>query len=252
MITRCTWHLRIILALIASLLLTGCAAKASSPGLLIIIDETERLSQARVAQAAAPLLQRGATVAIFIVERGDNNGNDMTIHLSNAGLRGYDRIVPNALAIYVSYEPRYSELRVGSNWSAALSQDVLHTIHTEALNPALRNGNVTDGVVETLKRFESTLVWRSIRLPHLYDIALTIGILFLIACPVLAVRYMLLRSSRLSYHTSSLQSGSSRDSWSGASSGSSSWSVSSSSGWSGSDSSSSGWSDSSSSSGGSW
>ncbi|MDW8148351.1 MAG: hypothetical protein RMJ48_18890 [Roseiflexaceae bacterium] len=123
MIAHRTWHLRVILALIATLLLTGCAAQASSPGSLIIIDETERLNQARVAQAAAPLLQRGATVAIFIVKRGDNNGQDMTIHLANAGLRGYDRIVPNALAIYVSYEPRYSELRAGSNWSNALSQE---------------------------------------------------------------------------------------------------------------------------------
>lgn len=74
MIARRTPLLCIFLAFIALLLLTGCAAQTSSPGHLIIIDETERLSQSRVAQAAAPLLQRGATVAIFIAERGDNNG----------------------------------------------------------------------------------------------------------------------------------------------------------------------------------
>ncbi|MCS6839377.1 MAG: TPM domain-containing protein [Roseiflexus sp.] len=252
MIAHRTWHLRVILALIATLLLTGCAAQASSPGSLIIIDETERLNQARVAQAAAPLLQRGATVAIFIVKRGDNNGQDMTIHLANAGLRGYDRIVPNALAIYVSYEPRYSELRAGSNWSNALSQDVLHTIRTEALNPALRNGNVTDGVVETLKRFDSTLVWHSILRPRLSDVLLITLIIIGIASLVIAVRYIFFRGPEPSYYTSLQRSDSSRDSWSGASSGSSSWSGSDSSGWSGSDSSSGGWSDGSSSSGGSW
>lgn len=114
MATHRTRHLSIALALII-FLLTGCAFQASSPGELIINDETERLSRGRVAEAAAPLLQRGATIAIFIVERGENNGNDLTNRLARAGLQGYsyDRIVPHAIAIYVSYEPRYSELRAG-------------------------------------------------------------------------------------------------------------------------------------------
>lgn len=160
MATHRTRHLSMALVLII-FLLTGCAFQASSPGQLIINDETERLSRGRVAEAAAPLLQRGATVAIFIVERGDNNGEDLTDRLARAGLKGhlYDRIVPHAIAIYVSYEPRYSELRAGKTWSEALSQNALHDIRTDALNPALRNGDVTTGVVETLKRSESQIVW---------------------------------------------------------------------------------------------
>lgn len=253
MIAHRTLLRSIFLAFIALLLLTGCAAQASSPGHLIIIDETERLSQSRVAQAAAPLVKRGATVAIFIVERGDDNGNDMTIHLANAGLRGSDRIVPHALAIYVSYKPRYSELRAGSDWGDALSQEVLHTIRTEALNPALRNGDLTDGVVETLKRFESTLVWRSIRLPRSSDMPFMAFIMIGIAGLVIAIRLVFFKSPESSYHSSSSwRSDSSRTSWSGASGSSSSWSGSDLSGWSGSDSSSGGWSDGSSSSGGSW
>lgn len=237
MVARRTWHLRTALALIALLLLTGCASQASSPGRLIIDDETERLSQARVAEAAAPLLQRGATVAIFVVERGDNNGDDLTNRLAGVGLQGflYSRIFPNAIAIYVSYEPRYSELRAGSNWSDDLPNDALSSIRADVLNPALRSGDLTDGMVETLKRFESALVWSGVvrRLP-------IVGFVLIIGAGVVMMVRNMLCGNLNSYHTSPWWSGSSDDSSSDSSS--SSWS----------DSSSGGSSDGSSSSGGSW
>jgi hypothetical protein len=245
MVAHRTWRLRIVLALIATLLLTGCTTQASSPGRLVINDETERLKNAHVAEVAAPLLQRGATVAIFIVERGDNNGDDLSERLTGVGLRGYmgNRIVPDAIAIYVSYQPRYSELRAGRNWSGALSSEALRNIRTNALNPALRNGDVTAGVVETLKRFESALAWRDVskNLPF-FGIVIIIG-----AAVVVTVRDML-RGNFDSYHTSWCWSNSSDASWSDSSSSSSSWSDSSSSSSSRSDSSGS----DSSRSGGSW
>lgn len=237
MATHRTRHLSIALALII-FLLTGCAFQASSPGELIINDETERLSRGRVAEAAAPLLQRGATIAIFIVERGENNGNDLTNRLARAGLQGYsyDRIVPHAIAIYVSYEPRYSELRAGKNWSEALSQDALHDIRTDALNPALRNGDVTAGVVETLKRSESQIAWHgwTKNLP-------IIGFAILVGWSLLSWVFNALRGNAYMYPSHSSQSWRKSDD---------SWSDRSSSSWS--DSSSSNSRDGSSSSGGAW
>ncbi len=153
-------HLFLLLAPIALLLLTGCTTQAVSPGRLFVTDETERLRRSEVAQAAAPLIQRGINVVVFIVERGDNTGRALTDRLTEINLQGHssqDRIAPDAIAIYVSYEPRYAELRAGRNWSGALTDDVLTDIRTNTLNPALRNDNVTGGVVETLKRFESAI-----------------------------------------------------------------------------------------------
>lgn len=237
MATHRTRHLSIALALII-FLLTGCAFQSSSPGQLIINDETERLSRGRVAEAAAPLLQRGAAVAIFIVERGDNNGKDLTNRLARAGLQEhpYDRIVPHAIAIYVSYEPRYSELRAGKNWSDALSQDALYNIRTNALNPALRNGDVTTGVAETLKRSESQIAWHgwSKNLP-------IIGFAIFTGWSLLSTVFNALRGNTYTYPSHSSHSWRESDD---------SWSDRSSSSWS--DSSSSNSRDGSSSSGGAW
>jgi len=227
--TRRSWHLHIflLLALIALLLLTGCTTRAASPGRLFVSDETERLRQSEVAKAAAPLVQRGARVVVLTVQRGDNNGDDLTRRLTAINPQGHsshDRIPPDAIAIYVSYEPRYAELRAGKNWSDALTNDVLTDIRTKTLNPALRKDNVTNGVTETLRRFESALVWRDIN--NLIPIG--IALIMIIGVPAL---FFVPRSS------------SSDDS---LSSDSSSWSSSSS------DSSGGGSGGDSSSSGGSW
>jgi len=225
--TRRGWHLYIFLLLAPiTLLLTGCTTRAASPGRLFVSDETERLRQSEVAKAAAPLVQRGARVVVLIVERGDNSGDDLTRRLTaiNQGHSSHDRIPPDAIAIYVSYEPRYAELRAGKNWSDALTNDVLTDIRTKTLNPALRKDNVTNGVTETLRRFESALVWRDIN--NLIPIG--IALIMIIGVPAL---FFVPRSS------------SSDDS---LSSDSSSWSSSSS------DSSGGGSGGDSSSSGGSW
>lgn len=150
---------RIVLALIAILLLTACSNR--TPGQLIVDDETELLSRARVAESAEPLLQRGATVAIFIVERGNNttNGNNLNNRLDRVGLRDSGRIASDAVAIYISYEPRNSELRVGETWSKHLPDDKLSSIRADVLDPALRDGDITTGVVESLKHVDSAIAW---------------------------------------------------------------------------------------------
>jgi len=248
-------HLFLLLALIALLLLTGCTTRAASPGRLFVTDETERLRQLEVAKAAAPLVQRGARVVVLIVERGDNSGDDLTRRLTAINPQGYsshDRIPPDAIAIYVSYEPRYAELRAGKNWSSALTNDALTDIRTRALNPALRSDDVTDGVAETLRRFESALMWRDIRS------VITIAIIVITVIVVILVIVRIVRSLLSgNIQWSSGSSDDSSDDWSySSSSRSSSWDSSSddsrSWGSSSSDSSGGGSGSDSSSSGGSW
>ncbi|WP_448544216.1 TPM domain-containing protein [Roseiflexus sp.] len=249
-------HLRIFLLLapIALLLLTGCTTRAASPGRLFVTDETERLRQLEVAKAAAPLVQRGVKVVVLIVQRGDNNGDDLTYRLTaiNQGYSSRDRIPPDAIAIYVSYEPRYAELRAGKNWSDALTDDVLTDIRTRALNPALRSDDVTDGVAETLRRFESTLMWRDIK--NLIIIAIIVIIVIVVILIIVGIVRSLL-SGNIQWSSGSSDdpsedwsySSSSRSSlWDSSSDDSRSWGSSSS------DSSGGGSGSDSSSSGGSW
>ncbi len=249
------WHLYLffLLAPIALLLLTGCTTRAASPGRLFVTDETERLRQLEVAKAAAPLVQRGARVVVLIVQRGDNNGDDLTRRLTaiNQGYSSHDRIPPDAIAIYVSYEPRYAELRAGKNWSGALTDDVLTDIRTRALNPALRSDDVTDGVAETLRRFESTLMWRDIN--NLIIIAIIVIIVIVVILIIVGIVRSLLSGN---IQWSSGSSDDSSEDWSySSSSESSSWDSSSddSPSWRSSSSESSSHDDrDSSSSGGSW
>lgn len=104
-------------------------------------------------------MQRGATVAIFIVKRGNTNGNDLNNRLDSVNLRDSRRIASHAMAIYISYEPRDSELRVGDAWSRHLQDDKLYSIRADVLDPALHSGDITTGVVESLKHVESALAW---------------------------------------------------------------------------------------------
>lgn len=104
-------------------------------------------------------MQRGATVAIFIVKRGNTNGNDLNNRLDSVNLRDSRRIASHAMAIYISCEPRDSELRVGDAWSRHLQDDKLYSIRADVLDPALHSGDITTGVVESLKHVESALAW---------------------------------------------------------------------------------------------
>jgi hypothetical protein len=256
--TRRGWHLYIFLLLAPiTLLLTGCTTRAASPGRLFVSDETERLRQLEVAKAAAPLVQRGARVVVLIVQRGDNNGDDLTRRLTAINPQGYsshDRIAPDAIAIYVSYEPRYAELRAGKNWSSALTNDALTDIRTRALNPALRSDDVTNGVTETLRRFESALMWRDIN--NLITIAIIVIIVVVVIWVIIRiVRSLLSGNIQWSSDSSDDSSDDPSDDWSySSSSRSSSWDSSSddSRSWGSSSSDSSDSDRDSSSSGGSW
>ena len=90
------------------------------------------------------------TLAVFSVANGDTRGDDFTRRLDAAGLLRSGQIAPSAIALYISFEPRYSEFRAGGDWSAVLPDATLRDIRLNQLNPALRNGNASGGVVAAL------------------------------------------------------------------------------------------------------
>jgi len=136
-----------ILVLATVLLLSGCAAAS---GRLLLVDEAVALDRARIEAAAAPLIARGAIVAVVVAKSGDEQGADFVRRLQATELLRGDVIVADGIALYVSLDPRYSELRAGGRWSSALPSDALRAVRQDVLNPALRAGNFTDGVAATL------------------------------------------------------------------------------------------------------
>lgn len=127
-----------------SFALAGCATAPQ----LLLADGGGRLDRAEIERAAAPLLGRGATVAVLVEGEGDT-GARFARHLDAAGLLRGGEIAPEAIGVYISYAPRYSELRVGARWSGAVPPAELEAIR-QGLNDALRADDPTGGAAAAL------------------------------------------------------------------------------------------------------
>ncbi len=148
---------RYLLLALGILLAAVQAGRVPAPGRLVLLDAAGRLDPSRVEAAAKAVLERGATVAVFVVPHGDERGEEFTRLLREAGLAQGGTIAPRALGIYVSFAPRYSELRAGSDWSGRLPRATLRGIRQDALNPRLRSGEPTQGVVAVLAALDRRL-----------------------------------------------------------------------------------------------
>src|SRR5215213_1346684 len=144
----CPRHVMRALALFAIAIVAASCGR--SPGTLVFVDQAAALDRAQIEAAAAPLIELGVTVAVFTAANGDANGDDFTRRLEAAGLLRSGQIVPAAIALYISFEPRYSEFRAGADWSSVLPDATLRAIRLDTLNPALRTGDATGGVIMAL------------------------------------------------------------------------------------------------------
>ncbi len=138
-------------------LLVLLAVPALAQGQLIIRDPGGRLDRDAVERAARPLLNRGAAVAVYIVETG--GPDDFTERLVDDGLMRSDGAFrTNAIAIYVALNQRYSEISYGDDWNKALGvNDNAEYIRTTALNPGLSAGDFTRGVTTALGAIEEAI-----------------------------------------------------------------------------------------------
>lgn len=139
--------MRALALLVIAMLAVSCGR---SPGGLVFIDQAAALERAQIEAAAAPLIELGVTVAVFTAANGDTNGDDFTRRLDAAGLLRSGQIAPDVIALYISFEPRYSEFRAGGDWSSVLPDATLRAIRQDTLNSALRTGDATGGVVMVL------------------------------------------------------------------------------------------------------
>src|SRR5262245_33753848 len=154
--TFCKQHARLTAAFgLLLLLVVPVLAQGSQ---FICRDETDHLNCARIEAAARPLLDRGAAVAIYMVNRGDSSGADFLARLHNDRLANDDLVDPDLVAIYVSLDPHYAELRGGDHWNAALlPNDNITTIRKTKLVPSLAAGAFTAGYIDTLQAIEGAI-----------------------------------------------------------------------------------------------
>jgi hypothetical protein len=139
------------------LLLFVLALPVLAQGSLIYHDDASKLNRSRVQQAAAPLISRGASVAAYTVESG--NETDFQQRLQQDGLADNSGgINPNTIAIYVSYSPRYSAIRFGDRWNAALNtNNNYESIRTSQLNAGLQANDATGGFVNAFSAIDRAI-----------------------------------------------------------------------------------------------
>lgn len=137
-------------------LLTGLVQ--AEPYGLVVIDEVKQLDRPALQQAAEPLLQRGASVAVVLVRHGDER--DVVKQLSQLGLWSGTQIAPAGILVYVSLDPRYSQLRAGTRFSDDLAPAALEEVRQEMLNPQLRQEHFQKASVASLQGLEQRLAHR--------------------------------------------------------------------------------------------
>src|SRR5689334_10129019 len=147
-------HVRLIAAVILLLLLATPAL--AQGGRLIYHDDAGKLDRTQVQRAAQPLLNRGATVAIYTENTGGDTGFQQ--RLEQDGLASGSSIRSGVIAIFVSLKDRYSGIRFGDRWNAALStNDNYEQIRKDQLNAGLSPSGFTDGFVNALNAIDQAI-----------------------------------------------------------------------------------------------
>lgn len=142
-------------AAVALLLLL--AAPALAQGQLTITDLGQRLDEDAVREAAQPLVDRGALVAVYLVQSG--GAEDFTDRLIEDDLaRDSNTARSTMVAIYVALDQRYSEIRYGDEWSDALAvNENAELIRSDQLNPGLSDQDYTRGFTSALTAIDDAI-----------------------------------------------------------------------------------------------
>lgn len=149
---RAMTHYLFRLLPVALLLLLTVPALAQ--GNLIIEDATGNLNRGDIESAAEPLLDRGATVAIYLVQAGGET--DFLQNLEADGLVRDGQAQTRMIAIYVALDERYSSIRFGDAWNEALAiNENYENIREAELNPQLAEGDFTQAYVNALQSIDA-------------------------------------------------------------------------------------------------
>jgi hypothetical protein len=132
------------------------ALPAQAQGDLIFRDEAGVLNRSRVADAAQPLIDRGARVAVYTVDSGDES--DFQRQLEQDDLVRGGSVDTSMIAMYVSFDPRFSSIRFGDRWNEALdTNNNFENIRNSELNPGLAAGDPTGGFVNALSAIDRAI-----------------------------------------------------------------------------------------------
>ncbi|WP_322490244.1 hypothetical protein [Chloroflexus sp.] len=142
--------------LIGLLLAWLLAVPAFAQGRFLIDDPLNQIRQPDVIrQAAAPLIERGAIVAVYVKARG--NDADFIQLLKRDGFVRDDGKAPvELIAIFVAIADNYSALRYGERWRAQLDGRYRQILRDHLSKP-LSSPNLSQDISEALAAVEASV-----------------------------------------------------------------------------------------------
>ena len=121
---------------------------------LVMTDETNQLDVAKIEQSARPLIDRGATVAVYVVNAG--LAPQMNALLEKDELLTNGALRENVIVLFLSVQDTFSFVRFGSEWASLLGSQSA-TLRTQNMQPNLERGELTEAVVSSLELLEGVL-----------------------------------------------------------------------------------------------
>jgi ABC-type glycerol-3-phosphate transport system permease component len=193
------WRMFVLIVLMG----VSISAARAQDNRLLLTDETGTLDPAAIAAAAQPLLDAGATVAVYAVRQGVTPR--MNALMTEDGLLTNGALNTDLIAVFVSQGAGFSFVRVGANWAATIGSQTA-AIRTQDLQPNVEAGALAAGVLAALNRMSGlvmgtvALVDRSAVLAPDYTpirTSLLIGLVAIALAYVVGVRVIGIRSATI-------------------------------------------------------
>jgi uncharacterized membrane protein YgcG len=143
-----------LIFLLAIVTLLSTAIPVMAQGEFIINSDAEPLDAGPIMEAARPLMDRGAIVAIYFVRTGERD--EFNNRLRDDDLMRGDNLEDNLIAIFVSLDDRYSEITYGARWVDVLRPRA-EGIKSSALDGNLREGAYTLAYARALEELDAVI-----------------------------------------------------------------------------------------------
>jgi len=144
----------LLVLLVMAVVLSATAIPLHAQGQFYIDSDAEPLDAGPIMEAAQPLIDRGAIVAVYFAESGEHS--EFNSYLRADGLMQGENLEDNLIAIYVSLADRYSEIAVGARWQNVLTPRI-EGIKSSALDGNLREAAYTLAFSRALEELDAVI-----------------------------------------------------------------------------------------------
>lgn len=119
----------------------------------ILHDETGQIDAQIVQDAAAPLIEEGTVIAVFVMADATTSFDAL---LKEHHLLVNNQLSSNVIAVFINSSDNTTEIRYGAKWRRAVAENQ-QSIYEDRLAPGVMTGAYNAGIVNALNEIQYTL-----------------------------------------------------------------------------------------------